>query len=60
MKGNPKTMQSLANYDDLLKEMNFYFSERIAKARRFGLNDIIIDPGFGFFENFRTELRVTS
>ena len=48
MKGTPKTMQSLANYEDLLKEMNFYFSERIAKARRFGLNDIIIDPGFGF------------
>ncbi|WP_396217316.1 dihydropteroate synthase [Flavobacterium sp.] len=48
MKGTPKTMQSLANYEDLLKEMNFYFSERIAKARCFGLNDIIIDPGFGF------------
>jgi dihydropteroate synthase len=48
MKGTPKTMQSLANYDDLLIEMNFYFSERIAKARGFGLNDIIIDPGFGF------------
>ena len=48
MKGTPKTMQSLANYEDLLKEMNFYFSERIAKARGFGLNDIIIDPGFGF------------
>jgi dihydropteroate synthase len=48
MKGTPKTMQSFANYKDLLKEMNFYFSERIAKARSFGLNDIIIDPGFGF------------
>jgi dihydropteroate synthase len=48
MKGTPQTMQSLANYDDLIKEMNFYFSERIAKARSFGLNDIIIDPGFGF------------
>ena len=48
MKGTPQTMQSLANYEDLLKEMNFYFSERIAKARSFGLNDIIIDPGFGF------------
>ena len=48
MKGTPKTMQSLANYEDLLKEMNFYFSELIAKARHFGLNDIIIDPGFGF------------
>ncbi len=48
MKGTPKSMQSLANYDDLLKEMNFYFSERVAKARSFGLNDIVIDPGFGF------------
>ena len=48
MKGNPQTMQSLANYDDIVKEMVFYFSERINTARRFGLNDIIIDPGFGF------------
>ena len=48
MKGTPKTMQSLADYEDLLKEVNFYFSERIARARSFGLNDIIIDPGFGF------------
>ncbi|UOX33171.1 dihydropteroate synthase [Flavobacterium sediminilitoris] len=48
MKGNPETMQSLANYEDVVKEMMFYFSERINKARSFGLNDIIIDPGFGF------------
>ncbi|NHN24795.1 dihydropteroate synthase [Flavobacterium jejuense] len=48
MKGNQQTMQSLTDYDDLVKEMMFYFSERIQKARNFGLNDIIIDPGFGF------------
>ena len=48
MKGNPQTMQSLANYEDVVKEMMFYFSERINKVRSFGLNDIIIDPGFGF------------
>ncbi len=48
MKGNPQTMQSLANYEDVVKEIMFYFSERINKARSFGLNDIIIDPGFGF------------
>lgn len=48
MKGNPQTMQSLTQYDDVVKEMMFYFSERINKARSFGLNDIIIDPGFGF------------
>jgi dihydropteroate synthase len=28
--------------------MLFYFSEKVAMARRFGINDLIIDPGFGF------------
>jgi len=48
MKGNPQTMQSLSQYDDIVKEMISYFSERINKARSFGISDIIIDPGFGF------------
>ncbi|MBD3830485.1 MAG: 50S ribosomal protein L11 methyltransferase [Arcobacter sp.] len=48
MKGNPQTMQSLTQYDDVVKEMMFYFSERINKARSFGLNDIIIDPALSF------------
>ena len=48
MRGNPQTMQKLTNYEDILKEMLFYFSERVAKARTFGINDLILDPGFGF------------
>jgi len=48
MKGTPQTMQSLTQYDNLIKEVNFYFSERIATARSLGINDLIIDPGFGF------------
>ena len=48
MRGNPQTMQSLTDYNDIVKEMIFYFSERIQKARSFGISDIIIDPGFGF------------
>ncbi|UGS22720.1 dihydropteroate synthase [Flavobacterium channae] len=49
MRGNPQTMQSLVEYDDIVKEMIFYFSERISKARSFGISDIVIDPGFGLF-----------
>ena len=30
------------------KEILFYFSEKVAKARSFGINDLIVDPGFGF------------
>lgn len=48
MKGTPKTMQSLTQYDDLVKEIFFYFSEKIAQARSFGISDVIVDPGFGF------------
>ncbi len=48
MRGNPQTMQSLTDYDDIIGDMLFYFSERIAAARDHGIDDIIIDPGFGF------------
>ena len=48
IKGTPQTMMSLANYENIMKELLFYFSERIALAKTFKINDIIIDPGFGF------------
>lgn len=48
MRGNPQTMQTLTDYNDIVKEMLFYFSEKVAMARSFGINDLIIDPGFGF------------
>jgi dihydropteroate synthase len=48
MRGNPRTMQTMTNYDDIVREMLLYFSEKIAEARSFGINDLIIDPGFGF------------
>jgi dihydropteroate synthase len=48
LKGTPQSMQSFAHYENIVKEMLFYFSERVAKARSFGINDLIIDPGFGF------------
>lgn len=48
MRGTPQTMQSMTHYDDIVKEMLFYFSVKINKARSLGINDLIIDPGFGF------------
>ena len=58
MKGNPKTMQSLANYDNIIKEILIYFSEKIAKARNLGINDLIIDPGFGFAKTLEQNFEV--
>ncbi|MCK0108871.1 dihydropteroate synthase [Flavobacteriaceae bacterium S0825] len=48
MKGTPQTMQQHTDYNDLIKDIIYYFSERVAEARSHKINDIIIDPGFGF------------
>ena len=48
MKGNPQTMQSQTQYVNLIKEITYYFSEQIAKAKQHQIKDLIIDPGFGF------------
>lgn len=48
MRGTPQNMQQNTTYDNLIKDIIFYFSEQIYKAKETGINDIIIDPGFGF------------
>ena len=48
MRGNPQNMQSKAVYSDLLGEIIYYFSKRINELTEHGVNDIILDPGFGF------------
>jgi len=51
MKGTPQTMNSLNQYNNLISDIKFYFSEQIQKARAIGVADVIIDPGFGFAKN---------
>lgn len=50
MRGTPKTMQNPENteYKNLITDIFHYFTERMAKARALGVDDIIIDLGFGF------------
>lgn len=51
MRGTPQTMQQQTNYNNLIKDIIFYFSERIAEAKKLGVIDMVIDPGFGFAKN---------
>ncbi len=60
MKGTPQTMKNLNQYEDLLSEVLFFFSERIKEAREFGINDLIIDPGFGFAKNIDQNFELLS
>lgn len=48
MNGTPETMQTLTNYEDIIKEMMLYFAQKINEARSLGINDLIVDPGYGF------------
>ena len=48
MRGTPQTMKSLTEYDNLILEIKDYFATQLHSARALGINDIIIDPGFGF------------
>jgi dihydropteroate synthase len=48
MKGNPKTMSSLANYEDVFNEVLDYFVNRYQQLKNLGVTDVILDPGFGF------------
>ena len=48
MKGNPQNMQQYPHYENLLTEIIDFFIYQTDKFRDAGVNDIIIDPGFGF------------
>ena len=48
MQGTPQDMQDSPHYDNLLKEVFYYFSEKVQRLRDLGVKDIILDPGFGF------------
>jgi len=46
--GTPQTKQQHTDYKDIISDMRYYFSERKAKALEAGINDFIVDVGFGF------------
>ena len=48
MQGTPATMQEEPAYNNIVDELLQFFAEKVYKLRMLGLNDIIIDPGFGF------------
>ena len=48
MKGTPKTMQQLTEYEHIINDLIKYFVKQIPKLHRAGVQDIVLDPGFGF------------
>ncbi len=48
MQGTPQNMQKEPHYDNMIKEVFLYFARKVQQLRDLGINDIILDPGFGF------------
>lgn len=48
MRGTPQTMQHETKYEDVVSEVMFFLQKRLAQLHLLGVNDIVVDPGFGF------------
>jgi len=48
MKGTPGTMQTNPEYKDVVQEVFDYLKQILLKCHAAGINDVILDPGFGF------------
>lgn len=48
MQKNPELMQENPHYENVIKELESFFKQRINKAKDFGIKDIVLDIGIGF------------
>jgi dihydropteroate synthase len=48
MLGSPQTMMEFTHYENMMQEILLYFAEKVNRLHQLGVNDIWIDPGFGF------------
>jgi dihydropteroate synthase len=48
MRGNPQTMTSQTNYENLVADIIEDLQQKMFQLKELGVMDIIIDPGFGF------------
>jgi dihydropteroate synthase len=48
IKGSPQTMMEHTDYENLTPEILLYFAEKVTQLHQWGINDVWIDPGFGF------------
>jgi len=48
MQGTPENMQLNPRYDNVVTDVSLFFSSQLKKATNAGIQDVLIDPGFGF------------
>ncbi|WP_185869542.1 dihydropteroate synthase [Blattabacterium cuenoti] len=58
MKGTPKNMQNNPYYHNIIVEINNFFSKKIYYLKKYGIQDIILDPGFGFGKTLKQNFQL--
>jgi dihydropteroate synthase len=48
MQGTPQTMQQNPSYKNVTHEVIKFFAEKLELLYKKGVNDVVLDPGFGF------------
>ena len=48
MLGTPIKMQENPVYEDIIRDISLFFTDRVKRLNKAGVKDVIIDPGFGF------------
>ena len=56
IRGTPKDMMLKTDYHNIIVDILTYFRKKIEKLNSLGINDIILDPGFGFAKEFEQNL----
>jgi dihydropteroate synthase len=51
MQGSPENMQAAPAYSNLMEEVSIYFRNKIEELQACGVQQILLDPGFGFGKN---------
>ena len=62
MQGTPQTMQAEPHYDDVLREVGDFFSERLARLAEQGVSgeQVALDPGIGFGKELKHNIKLLS
>ncbi len=60
IQGTPQTMQNNPKYNNLMEDISRFFTQRIEQLKKMGVEDIIIDPGFGFGKTLDDNYEIVS
>lgn len=58
LQGTPETMHQDYVYEDISKDVIHYFEKQITKYRSKGIQQLILDPGFGFSKSMNDNFRL--